>query len=400
MNQPKHEAREQITPPSEEADFNNMAKLALRQRAIERTLKNDEHPEQGLQVTRTEVHDRIISLLHDLAKEVMRPSDPPFFAEHGKTRSFVRCTPLGQQLLDAARADFYQIQADYPLHDFSPVYKVFARLRRLMPFHPSSYFDRSVSAEEADQILVQALRFVKALCQSLGRESIKTANENFRRGAMDNFNGLSDSMGWLAQRRKDVIGLRFDLYERAAGSEPVKLGATASLDGLDEFMACRERFHRSLHRRFGKKLLGYFWALEYGRESKYHVHYFVMLDPRGNEDHVGLVEMLGEKWVSLTEGRGYIYNGNAHADHQTYPALGRVNLDDPQTITGLQFLMSYLTLAGLFVKLDVNKRFRTFSKGRFPKGPLRKAGRPQDRVPGSRLKITVAQARANFMKFI
>ena len=142
MNQPKHEAREQITPPSEEADFNNMAKLALRQRAIERTLKNDEHPEQGLQVMRTEVHDRIISLLHNLAKEVMRPSDPPFFAEHGKTRSFVRCTPLGQQLLDAARADFYQIQADYPLHDFSPVYKVFARLRRLMPFRPSSYFDR------------------------------------------------------------------------------------------------------------------------------------------------------------------------------------------------------------------------------------------------------------------
>ncbi|MNL79236.1 hypothetical protein D3C87_2057940 [compost metagenome] len=62
--------------------------------------------------------------------------------------------------------------------------------------------------------------------------------------------------------------------------------------------------------------------------------------------------------------------------------------------------MSYLTLAGLFVKLDVNKRFRTFSKGRFPKGPLRKVGRPQDRVLGSRLKITVAQARVNFMKFI
>lgn len=399
MNQPNHDVRAQNTHSSED-EFNAMAKLALRQRAIEWTLKDDEHPEQGLQVGRAKAHDRIISLLHDLAREVMHPSEPSFFAEHGKTRSMVRCTPLGQQLLDAARADFYQIQADYPLHNFSPVYKVFARLRRCLPSYPASYFDRSCSAEVADQTVVTALRFVKALRRALGRESVKTANENFRRGAMDNFNGLSDSVGWLAQRRKDVICLRFDLYERAAGSEPVKLGDTASLDGLDEFMACRERFHRSLHRRFGKKLLGYFWALEYGRESKYHVHYFVMLDPRGNEDHVGLVDVLGEKWVSLTEGHGYIYNGNAHADRQTYPALGRVNLDDPQTITGLQFLMSYLTLAGLFVKLDVNKRFRTFSKGRFPKGPLRKAGRPQDRVPDSRLKITVAQARANFMKFI
>lgn len=400
MNQTKNEMCGHITHSSEEENINAMARLALRRRAIERTLKNDEKPQDSLQIVRSTVHDQIISLLHELVKEVMRCSESPFFTESGQNRSFVRCTPLGQKLREVAGADFYQIEADYPLHNFSPIYNVFSRLHRLVPFYPSSYFDVSITETSADQIVATAMRFVEALRRALSRESVKKANENFRRGAMDNFNSLSDSLGWLAQRHQHVIGLRFDLHERATGSLPAKMGDKASLNGLDEFMACRERFHRSLDRRFGHELLGYFWALEYGRESKFHVHYFVLLDPRGNEDHVGLVDMLGDKWVSLTEGRGYIYNGNTHADRQAYPALGLVNLSDPRAIKGLQFLMSYLTLAGLFVKLEVNKRFRTFAKGRFPKEPLRKPGRPRERASDSRLKISVAEARASFMKFI
>lgn len=400
MNQFKHEVRDQIAHSSDEEDFNTLATLALRRRAIERTLKNDEHLQDGLQITRSTAHDQTISLLHDLVKELMRPSEPSFFTESGKNRGLVRSTPLGQQLREVASADFYQIEADYPLHHFSPIFKVFSRLRRLMPFYASSYFDVSIPQANAEQIVATAMRFVEALRRALSRESVKTAYENFRKGAMDNFNGLSDSISWLAQRQQDVIGLRFDLHLRATGSQPAKLGDAPSLDGLDEFMACRERFHRSMDRRFAEKLLGYFWALEYGRESKFHVHYFVVLDPCGYEDHKRVVDMLGEKWVSLTKGLGYIYNGNAHADRQKYPALGRVNLNNPQTIKGLQFLMSYLTLAGLFVKLDVNELFRKFAKGKFPKEPLPKPGRPQERAAGSRLKITVAEARASFMKFI
>ena len=39
-------------------------------------------------------------------------------------------------------------------------------------------------------------------------------------------------------------------------------------------------------------------------------------------------------------------------------------------------------------------------QGRFPKETLHKVGLPQDRAQGSRLKLTVADARAGFMKFI
>lgn len=377
-----------------------MARLALRQHALEWTRDDDEGQEHGVQPSRSVVHDRIISLVHEVAKEVMRPTDSLFFAEHGKTRSFARCTPLGQRLLDLASADFYQIHVDYPLHDASPVFRVFARLRRCVPIHASSYFDRSCLADVADQTVVTALRFVKALRRALGRESVKVGNENFRRGSMDNFNGLIDAFDRLSQRRKQVTVLRFDLHYREIGSQPAKLGDKANLDGLDKFMGYRERFHRSLDRRFGKKLLGYAWVLEYGRESKWHLHYVVVLDPRGHDDHSGLVNMLGEKWVSLTEGRGYIYNCNAHPERYKYPVLGLVSLDNPEAITGLHFLVSYMTLAGLFVKLDIQKKHDTFSKGRFPKEDLRKAGRPKDRAPGSRLRITVAQARASFMNFI
>jgi hypothetical protein len=141
-------------------------------------------------------------------------------------------------------------------------------------------------------------------------------------------------------------------------------------------------------------------VLEYGRESRWHLHYVAVLDPRDHDDHSGLVEMLGEKWVSLTEGCGYVYNCNAYPERYKYPVLGLVSLDHPETITSLHFLVSYMTLAGLFVKFDIQKKYHTFSKERFPKEALRKAGRPEERAPDSRLRITVAQARASFMNFI
>lgn len=402
MKQRNNDMRDPNLLSSDEEDFDTMARLALRQHTLEWVKGDDEPQEKEAQPARTFVHDRIISLVHEVAKEVMRPTDSLFFAEHSKSRSFARCTPLGQRLLDLASADFFQICTDYPLHKFSSVFRVFARLRRCVPFHASSYFDRSCPAEVANQIVVTALRFVKALRRVLGRESVKTANENFRRGAMDNFNGLIDAFDRLSQRRKQVTVLRFDLHYREVGSQPAKFGDKANLDGLDKFMQYREQFQRSLDRRFGKKLLGYAWVLEYGRETKWHLHYVVVLDPRprGHEDHSGLVDLLGEKWASLTEGCGYIYNCNAHPERYKYPVLGLVSLDDPDTITGLHFLVSYMTLAGLFVKLDIQKKYNTFSKGRFPKEDLRKAGRPKDRAPGSRLRITVAQARASFMNFI
>jgi len=400
MNQLNDEIAESISPPLEEEVFDALAGGAVRWRAREWRKNNGEVGTQEWQFYKTHGHDQIISLLHEVAKEVMLPGDIPFVVVRGKTGTVVRCnTPLGQRLLKIACADFFQVYLDYPLHHFSPVFRVFAQLRRAVPSSPSSLFDRLVPAEDADSTVLQALRFVTALRRALGRKSIKTAHHNFRRGAKDNFNRFIDALDWLFQRRKEVTVLRFDLHYREAGSQPVKYGDKASFEGVDQFMGYRERFHRSLDRRFCEALLGYAWALEYGREAKWHLHYLVMLAPSDrHDDHSGLVHSLGEKWESLTERRGYIRNVNVSAKHR-YSAVGRVRLDNPDVVMGLHFLVSYMTLAGLFVKLDAPERFIAFHTGRFPKKALPQVGRPANRSSGSRLRITIEQAQA-LVKFI
>jgi hypothetical protein len=391
MTRTDHDVHELISGSPEQEDFDTLAQLALRQRGFQWSNEG---------VVRAEVHDRTISLLHDVAKEVMLPGEPPFFVERTKRGSWVRSSLLGGRLVQVLSADFDQIQADYPLHQFSPVFMVFLRFRRHLPLNPSSYFNRHTPPELAEQILAAALRLVRLLRRKLGREALKTANENFRRGAMDNFNGLIDAIEWLSQRRTSVTSLRFDLHYSKIGSHPVRFGDEPDVHVLDELMDYRERFHRSLDRRFGDALWGYAWVLEYGRERTFHLHYLVMLDPRGHEDHRGLVDMLGEKWRVLTEGRGEIFNCHIRKRQYKYTAIGHVRLDDPSAVKGLHFIVSYMTLAALFVKLDIQKRFRTFAKGRFPKAAGAKVGRPQHRPPGSRIKISVAEARASYLNFL
>lgn len=391
MTRTDHDLYVPISGSPEHEEFDTLAQLALRQRGFQWSNEG---------VVRTEVHDRTISLLHDVAKEVMLQGELLFFMERNKRGSWIRSSLLGRRLVQVISADFNQIQADYPLHQFSPVFMIFLRFRRRLPLDPSSYFDQLWSSEDAEKILPATLRLLELLRRMLGREALKTANENFRRGAMDNFNGLIDAIDWLSQRRTLVTLLRFDLHYCKIGSQPVRFGDEPNLGALDEFMDYRERFHRSLDRRFGGTLWGYAWVLEYGRERTFHLHYLVMLDPRRHEDHKGLVDILGEKWKVLTGGRGEIYNCNAKKRTYRYSAVGQVRLDDPAAVKGLYFIVSYMTLAPLFVKLDIQKRFHTFAKGRFPKAADPKVGRPRHRAPGSRIKISVAEARASYLNFL
>lgn len=389
MKRTDHDVCERISGSPEEEHFDTLGSLALQQRGVQW---------QGEMRVRTEVHDRAISLLHLVAKEIIRPNKQLFFIERDRRGGWIRCSPVGERLLRVVSADFDRIQTDYPLHCFSPVFMTFVRIRRYVPINPASYFDRHEPSELAEQILAVMLRFLALLQRMLRREVIKVGNENFRRGAMDNFNGFIDSIEWLSQRRMSVTVLRFDLYYRKTDSQPVRLDDKPDLPVLDEFMSYRERFHRSLDRRFADALLGYAWVLEYGRERGFHIHYLVILNPRGHEDHRGLVDMLGEKWRVLTENRSEFHSCNA--TRYTHRAVGHIRLDDPQAVTGLHLIVSYMTLASLFVKLDIQKKFRTFAKGRFPKAASPKVGRPQNRAPGSRIKISVAQARASYLKFL
>lgn len=357
----------------------------------------------GSAIIRREAHEYSISLIHDVAGEVLRAcKDEAYFSlipakQVGEV--MIVCTPLANRIVSALSADFLQIRLDYPLHRFSPVFKVFSSVRRrLLSIGVGSYLKLSWPKDVADKIIEAAMVVIKVLRKRLSKAAVKEAYENFRRGAIENFNGLVDAIDWLSQRCSTVTVLRFDLHFRESGSQPVQLGDVPNAALLHEFQNYRGRFHRFLDRHFRDALRGYAWVMEYGRERLFHVHYLVMLDPRGREDHCALVEHLEEKWKQITAGQGTCYNCNEKVRAYRYLATGVVRLDDPDVVTGLQFIVSYMTLAGLFVKLDVGVDIKTFGKGRFPRSPAPIVGRP--RKQRSRIKITVAQARASRMKFI
>jgi len=144
--------------------------------------------------------------------------------------------------------------------------------------------------------------------------------------------------------------------------------------------------------------------LEHGRETGLHYHYKVILKPRGNGDHVELVEEIGRKWAAITCGLGSIYNSNRNRNNYRFRALGLVRLNDPNVITGLQLFASYLTLAGVYVKLRVQAGVDTFGKGGIMGGDGRrsisKVGRPPKRLSPFPIAISAAQGRARYVNFM
>lgn len=378
--------------------------LAMSQRHLEwNNVKLNGRKVAQLNVTR----DRSgpIVYIHKVAKALDNDMGPAVIlvAEENGLAKLIT-TALGEQLARAFETDFALIHEEYQLYAFSPVYMLMQRIARLFPLKFRGYLNKSFTLKDAEKLVRKIECVIGVLRRGLGAPELKQAQQNFRRNAIGNFNGLCDGFDWLAERHdEEVVVLRLEVFLRAHDSEPVKLGEKPDIALLDEFHPLCTRFRRFMSHHFGKALLlGFAWTLEHGRESGFHKHFVVVLRARGNEDHVAVVEQLVRKWEQLTGGRGHAHSSNKDGARHHRRAVGLVNLRDPQVAAGLRRIAAYFTLAGLFVKLDVPQSFDTFGKGRFPKKPLPTdlAGRPRKRPPGSRIRMSVTQYEKNHLHFM
>lgn len=358
---------------------------------------------KGPVLHRIKNHVKPASLIHEVAPDLLVNSAPLFELEEVKRGKFkLRPSELGERLVKAFSADFQQIEDEWVLHDKSPVYLLFYRLRRFLPMDLRSYLDGLHTRDQAEAILAFLNQMVDALCRRLRRKAFKDRHANFCRNAIENFLGLSQCIDWLAQRHDVVVTLRFDLYLRAPGSQPVRFGDEPDVSLGEQIVELREHFHRSMDYRFGDDLLGYAWALEHGRETGFHIHYLVFARPDGNEDHAGLVDQLEIKWLALTDGHGFVHNCNRHAQSYNPRAIGLVQLDDPQVIAGLRYIIVYFTLAGLYMTLKAPKAAKKFGKGGFPEGPLGsvKGGRSPKAKRGQWAQRALAMAQTHYLNFM
>lgn len=353
--------------------------------------------------------DKTLSQLRELMPVVKKRSTAAFVIEQTRDGlARVHCADSDiRKLLSVLTKDHVQLAADYRCYIFFPVYRELLKLLCLVQsgrYALDWYFKCTFSIEEATDIVNLANRLVEVFIKVMKRPLVKKAQENFERSASDNFQGLLRNVAAIAERHSDAVVLRIDTYYQPADSVPVKDGDEPQLDHLPELLAARKRLHAWLRKRFGRDLLLYAWALEHGRERGLHHHYVIILKPRGNEDHVNIVHEIGDKWSTITMGLGSIHNGNEVRHKQRYKALGLVSLGDPSVITGLQLIASYLTLAGVYVKLNVGTGADTFGKGGIMGGDdpqvYPKAGRPPKRSPRIAIAISAAEGRARYVNFM
>lgn len=332
---------------------------------------------------------RFISKLHRVARLLVADDAPLFRVEPAKAGYFsIVSQPLGAALAEIFQTDFNQIRRDYPMHRFSPYFEVFANTRFNFGYEVMKCF---YTRDKADRVLKSLTKRVKALRRRLRYPKVVQGYSNFRRSPVENFNGLMDGMQRAIDADPRQLILRFDFHYRPSDLDPSAQDIQADFEELPKVQKCRERFHRSIDRKFGASLRGFAFCLEYGRHRRWHYHYLLLVDPGYADDDIALVESLGEIWREVTGGAGEFYNVNAHKNERRFKAVGFVDARDKQVQVGLRAIARYFTLAGLFVQLKLSRRVKTFGKGRFPT-PQAKPGRPPKRTT-PRLRISLAEAR-------
>ena len=354
-------------------------------------------------VTKLQRSHKTLSSLPRAGKAVCQKSKELLeFKEAPGGRKTIQPTKTGWIVINALSIDFLQVQEEFTLYRLSPITLLFMWLVNLLPWGWKKSLGAPLTVDKAFDAMQFANRLIAILRRKLERPAFKKAEANFRKSARDNFNNYFDAIARVAQSNETVVSIRFDLYYRASNSQPARLGDPASVETLDPFLALCGEFQEYLSDHFGKDLLHFAWAFEHGREGGFHKHYHLLLRPGGNEDHARVVDGLAQKWQTMTLNQGWMHNGNRFSSTYPHKALGIVRLDDPEVIEGLRRIVSYFTLAGLFVKLDVpgrTKVIRAFQQSNVVKPKRERGGRPPRLSPGWRGRMTVAEAQA-VMRFM
>nr|WP_295081213.1 hypothetical protein [uncultured Roseateles sp.] len=301
---------------------------------------------------------------------------------------------LALTLADIFGADFQLIRREYPMHRFSPYFEVLESTK----FNFQHQDLKGIyTRPEADRLAKSLNKRVKALRRRLRDPKIVQGYSNFRRSPVENFNGLMACMQRAVEANSKQLIVRFDCHYQVNGLDPTAKDIEVDIEELPKVQKCRDRFHRSIDRKLAGALRGFAFCLEYGQHRRWHYHYLLFVDPSYTDDDVALVESFRAIWLSVTEGKGELFNVNAQKKKHRFQAIGFVDTTDERVQVGLRAIASYFTLAGLYVQLKLPKRVKTFGKGRFP-APQAKPGRPLKRPP-SRLRISLPEAR-NQIRFI
>lgn len=169
----------------------------------------------------------------------------------------------------------------------------------------------------------------------------------------------------------------FDVYSRVL---VVRLDLEYGKDTYDQLDSSkviedRDVFLAAARRRY-PHLIGYVWALEYGKKRRYHYHMALLFNGSHHRQDISLAQALGELWQQLSHTTGTYYNCNASKDRYNHCYLGMVNHWDREKRDYMEKFICYLCKGDSLIDTLVLKNQRCFGKMETPK-PRSRAGRPR-----------------------
>jgi hypothetical protein len=169
----------------------------------------------------------------------------------------------------------------------------------------------------------------------------------------------------------------FDVYSRVL---VVRLDVGYEKDTYDqldtpEVIKDRELFLAAV-RRLYPDLIGYVWALEYGKKRRYHYHMALLFNGSRHQEDVRLARALGELWQQLSHTTSTYYNCNANKDKYDHCYLGMVNHWDRKKRYYMENFICYLCKVDQLIDTLISKRQRCFGRMETPQ-PRSRAGRPR-----------------------
>ncbi len=182
-----------------------------------------------------------------------------------------------------------------------------------------------------------------------------------------------------------LVVLRIDLEYLKQHKD--QIGILDALADLDRFLTNQR--HNSIFR----EKLGYIVKLEYGVLKGLHFHLILFFDgsKRDGRKDVHLAQEIGEYWKKvITKGRGDYWNINAKkAKYERNGSLGIgvINSWETKLVENLKHrVVGYLCKSTQYVKPRLPEELDKYSnrlirRGKFPKVPQKKRGRPPKKAP-------------------
>lgn len=302
------------------------------------------------------------SSLMRLLKAFSEGNDPIFRIERvTKKRWLIALTPLGNVALGLFKADWEFTERAYPYHQFSPAIRAFLRYWQVAG---GEVLKASLEIYHSEELALFGLRRLRKRVNRnrdyLRSKFFKTVQENFTKSAKKNFLALKRSFVRVTTDRNFVISLRVDLFWDAQSRSLERNSYQEDFQILSDLKKATKKFQSYIRGKYGTKVLLTAFAIEYGELTKFHVHYWLVLENGAVDNPVDSAEQLGEKWRQLSGGGRGFYNCNANAKRYRFPAVNLIDLNDRNVGYGLVKICAYLTLAGVYAKLKIGCGGRTF----------------------------------------